>query len=59
MMIQMGVRSTPTFRFYIDGECVKTVVGIDEQKLKDAVLSCLEGGGKAPPPVADKPVTPL
>ena len=40
-MIQMGIRSTPTFRLYREGECIKTHVGIDDAKLKAALDSCL------------------
>ena len=42
LMIQMGVRATPTFRLYREGECVKTHVGIDETKLRNAVKECLK-----------------
>jgi len=48
-MIQMGIRSTPTFCFYRGGECVKTVVGIDDQKLRDTVDGCLRDMGELPP----------
>lgn len=41
LMIQMGIRSTPTFRLYHQGECVKTHVGIDDQKLRAALDTCL------------------
>lgn len=41
-MIQMGVRATPTFRLYREGECVKTHVGIDESRLQNAVKECLK-----------------
>lgn len=44
LMIQMGIRSTPTFRLYKQGECVKTHVGIDDQKLRTALDSCLGEG---------------
>ena len=46
-MIQMGIRSTPTFRLYKSGVCLKSHVGIDDQKLRDALDSCLSGGNAA------------
>ena len=44
MMIQMGVKATPTFRIYRNGECVKVQVGIDEEKLRTALKECCKEG---------------
>ena len=44
----MGIRSTPTFRLYRGGECIKTHVGIDESKLKAALDSCLAADEEVP-----------
>ena len=40
MMIQLGIRATPTFKFFLGGECILTHTGIDETKLRAAVQKC-------------------
>lgn len=40
LMITMGIRATPTFKFFSGGECILTHVGIDETKLRNAILKC-------------------
>eukprot|EP00884_Botryococcus_braunii_P019581 jgi/Botrbrau1/6306/Bobra.0339s0017.1 len=37
MMIKLEVKSTPTFRFYRDGECVNITTGVNENNLRSAV----------------------
>jgi len=38
MMMEFEVKATPTFRYYLDGECVTITVGIKEEKVRDAIL---------------------
>ena len=44
MMINMNVRATPTFRLYRNGECVKVHVGIDDDKLRNAIKEHIKEG---------------
>lgn len=38
MMVEFDVKATPTFRYYLDGECVTITVGIKQEKVRDAIL---------------------
>ena len=42
LMIQLGIRATPTFKFFYQGECIHTHTGIDEAKLRAAIETCQE-----------------
>jgi len=37
MMVEWEVKATPTFRYYLNGECVTVTVGIKEAKVRDAI----------------------
>ncbi|EFJ51077.1 thioredoxin [Volvox carteri f. nagariensis] len=44
LMVQWGVKSTPTFRMYRGGECVAVVTGAKEAKVLPALTDCLRDG---------------
>ncbi|GMH44994.1 hypothetical protein BSKO_12951 [Bryopsis sp. KO-2023] len=61
LMMTFGVKATPTFRIYLNGELQDTVVGINQKKVTKAILTPAglwveeedeEGGEKSQPPAA-------